>query len=142
MLKRIRNKLKHIVNTKELRNNELRKIAAQFRNELIIKATSAELKFIGILDSLHIDVEFQYIIYIESNKRIKKFYIVDFCDIRNRIIFEIDGEYHYNISQQEKDRIRTKHLNKLGYTVYRFTNEQVFRGVPVSFLKQLYYGKR
>lgn len=142
MLKRIRNKLRHIVDTKELRNKELRKLAAQYRNELIVKATSAELRFIGILDSLNINVEFQYIIYIESNKRIKRFYIVDFCDVINRIIFEIDGGYHYNVSQQEKDEIRTRNLNKLGYTVYRFTNEQVFRGVPVPFLKQLYYGKR
>lgn len=145
MLKRIRsklNRLRYIVNSKDIRNTQLRLLADQYRNELIIKATSAELKFIGILDKLQIDIEFQYVVFIESNNRIKRFYIVDFCDLKNKYVFEIDGEYHQSKQQQEKDRARTKNLNKLGYKVYRFTNEQVFKGVPVSFLKQLYYDQR
>jgi very-short-patch-repair endonuclease len=49
----------------------------------------------------------------EHNKRISRYY-PDFT-IGN-IIVEIDGEYWHN---EEKDRIRDKKLNDLGYTVYR-----------------------
>ena len=50
-------------------------------------------------------------------------YIVDFCCIRARLIVEIDGEIHEH--QQEYDAERDDYLRTLGYSVLRFSNDQV-----------------
>ena len=52
-------------------------------------------------------------------------YIVDFCCVARRIVIEIDG--HSHASQVEYDRARTAYLQDRGYTVIRFTNDQVLR---------------
>lgn len=52
-------------------------------------------------------------------------YIADFACLETRLIIEIDGKYHFANEQIEEDRIRTEILNKYGYTVIRFTNEEV-----------------
>jgi very-short-patch-repair endonuclease len=52
-------------------------------------------------------------------------FIVDFCCTRPKLVIEIDGDSH--ASQVEYDGSRTAHLEGLGYTVVRFTNEQVHR---------------
>jgi len=48
-------------------------------------------------------------------------YIVDFISIERGLIIEIDGGQH----TEEKDRVRTKHLEKRGYQVLRFWNNEV-----------------
>lgn len=53
-------------------------------------------------------------------------YIPDFICLRLRLIIEIDGGYHLQNEQIEKDIERQKELEHEGYTVLRFTNEQVF----------------
>ena len=50
-------------------------------------------------------------------------YIADFICFEKNLIIEVDGEIHN--STQEKDAARTDVLNKLGFEVIRFTNEQV-----------------
>ncbi len=55
-----------------------------------------------------------------------KDYIVDFINIEYQIIIELDGEYHNDILQQEKDELRDLHLKALGYSVLRFENRVVF----------------
>ena len=52
-------------------------------------------------------------------------YIVDFFFRQSLIIVELDGGYHSTKEQQEEDRIRQNWLEQKGYTVLRFTNEQV-----------------
>lgn len=52
-------------------------------------------------------------------------YIADFACLETRLIIEIDGKYHFANEQIEEERIRTEILNKYGYTVIRFTNEEV-----------------
>ena len=52
-------------------------------------------------------------------------YIVDFIFKDSKLIVEIDGEYHQTEEQQQLDRIRQEYLEKLGYKILRFTNEQV-----------------
>jgi very-short-patch-repair endonuclease len=52
-------------------------------------------------------------------------FIVDFYCARARLVVEIDG--HSHASQVEYDDLRTAHLEELGYTVIRFSNEQVHR---------------
>ncbi len=53
-------------------------------------------------------------------------YIVDFYCPRERLVVELDGEYHFTESCYEHDLIRDKYLNDLGLKVIRFENEVVF----------------
>jgi very-short-patch-repair endonuclease len=50
-------------------------------------------------------------------------YIVDFVCPQDGLIIEIDGEIHEQ--QRENDAMRDDYLRSLGYTVLRFTNDQV-----------------
>ena len=52
-------------------------------------------------------------------------YIVDFVCLSKGLIIEVDGEYHNADEQKEIDAIRTQWLEKQGFTVIRFTNDQV-----------------
>ncbi|MBR6187980.1 MAG: 2-C-methyl-D-erythritol 2,4-cyclodiphosphate synthase [Prevotella sp.] len=52
-------------------------------------------------------------------------YIPDFVSIKEKIIIEIDGGYHFEGEQPGKDKERTVWLNKDGFVVLRFTNEEV-----------------
>ena len=52
-------------------------------------------------------------------------YIVDFFFRKSMLIIEIDGGYHDTEEQQEKDSIRQEWLEQNGYTVLRFTNDQI-----------------
>lgn len=52
-------------------------------------------------------------------------YIADFVCLDKKLIIEIDGGYHQNENQQYIDAQRTHDLNALGFTVIRFTNDEV-----------------
>ena len=52
-------------------------------------------------------------------------YVLDFYCHKLRFSIEIDGGYHLNIEQQEKDAERTAYLNEIGITEIRFTNKNV-----------------
>ena len=52
-------------------------------------------------------------------------YIPDFVSLKNQLVIEIDGGYHLDGEQPEKDAERTKYLNEAGFVVLRFTNEEV-----------------
>lgn len=52
-------------------------------------------------------------------------FIVDFVCKRNKLIFEIDGDSHYSDEGIERDVARTDYLRRLGYSVLRFTNDDV-----------------
>lgn len=52
-------------------------------------------------------------------------YIPDFVCLSEKIIIEVDGAYHFESDQTEKDEERTSYLNKEGFVVLRFTNEEV-----------------
>ena len=59
-------------------------------------------------------------------------YIVDFYCFRAKLVVELDGGGHYTDEQQEKDRVRTAVLERMGLRVIRFSNTDVdrnFRGV-------------
>ena len=67
-------------------------------------------------------------------------YIVDFVSLRNRLVIEIDGEYHQNPEQQLIDAERTRYLENKGFRVIRFTNNQVlydFESVMSTLIKAL-----
>ena len=56
-------------------------------------------------------------------------YIPDFVSPKAQLIIEIDGGYHYEGEQPEKDAERTSYLNQAGYVVLRFTNEEVLANI-------------
>ncbi len=61
-------------------------------------------------------------------------FIVDFVCLPKNLIIEVDGEIHN--SQKESDAERTTHLNSLGYTVIRFSNEEVLTN-PISVAEKI-----
>ena len=52
-------------------------------------------------------------------------YIADFVCITKKLIIEVDGGYHSTEQQMEEDKQRTEVLKAKGFTVIRFTNEEV-----------------
>jgi len=52
-------------------------------------------------------------------------YIADFINLEKNLIVEIDGGVHLTAEQQKRDEQRTQILNDFGFTVIRFTNEEV-----------------
>ena len=74
--------------------------------------------------------------YFLRNRRLKGYkfvreyvidpYIVDFLCREQKIIVEIDGGQHADAEAIEYDKKRTAFLEKKGYRVLRFWNEEVF----------------
>ena len=56
-------------------------------------------------------------------------YITDFINLKHKLIIEVDGKYHQEVEQVKKDAQRTQYLEQKGYTVIRFTNEEVFNHI-------------
>ncbi|UZO82073.1 endonuclease domain-containing protein [Aquimarina sp. ERC-38] len=63
-------------------------------------------------------------------------FIVDFYCAEEKLVIELDGEYHNTPHQMEKDKKRDKTLNDMGFTVLRFENQMVFNALP-SVLKEI-----
>ncbi|MGO4905522.1 UvrD-helicase domain-containing protein [Flavobacterium sp. W20_MBD1_R3] len=55
--------------------------------------------------------------------------IVDFVCLSKKLVVEVDGDYHFTEEQAHLNNNRTITLNKLGYKVIRFTNEQVIKSI-------------
>jgi very-short-patch-repair endonuclease len=54
-------------------------------------------------------------------------YIVDFFCYKLRLIVEVDGSIHNNSDTKSNDIIRQSDLEKLGYTVIRFNNADIYQ---------------
>ncbi len=52
-------------------------------------------------------------------------FIADFVCLKSKLIIEIDGGYHQLPQQQTSDEERTLWLNNRGFTVLRFSNNEV-----------------
>ncbi len=60
-------------------------------------------------------------------------YIADFVCLRKKLVIEIDGKIH--LKQREYDEFRTSILNKLGFEVIRFSNEEILNNSETIALK-------
>ena len=82
------------------------------------KPTEAEAALWEMLRGKNLDAKFrrQYVIGD---------YIADFVCLKKQLIIEVDGEYHNSPEQQEMDRWRTNFLQSKGFSVLRFTNNEV-----------------
>ncbi len=56
-------------------------------------------------------------------------YIADFISLENKLIIEVDGAIHQLPDNKENDDLRTARLNELGFTVIRFTNNEVLHSI-------------
>ena len=56
-------------------------------------------------------------------------YIADFACLSRQLVIEVDGEYHFTDEQQLQDEARTEFLNKRGFYVMRFTNQEVMNEI-------------
>ena len=80
------------------------------------------------------DAERMLWLFLQQNKLGKPFrrqYIIadniaDFVCLPEHLVIEIDGKYHDEIRQQYHDQLRTAEIEKLGFQVIRFTNEDIF----------------
>lgn len=52
-------------------------------------------------------------------------FIVDFVSLKYKIVIEVDGGYHYEEEQIISDEERTHCLNRMGFEVIRFGNDEV-----------------
>jgi very-short-patch-repair endonuclease len=57
-------------------------------------------------------------------------YIVDFYCASEKLIVELDGNYHFDPMISEDDQIRDEQLRSLGFRVLRFENMLVFNDLP------------
>ena len=57
-------------------------------------------------------------------------YIADFICVKRNLIIEIDGGYHSQEEQKIKDYLRTEDLEKMGFEVMRFSNDEILRNLP------------
>ena len=106
--------------TKPYKEEPKENTAEYYKHILEVNATYAE-KLLKTFLTGKIDFEFQKIIYTDN----KHFFIADFYIPSKNLIIELDGEYHDDAKQKEKDIWRTKLLTSLGYRVIRFKNKQI-----------------
>ena len=53
-------------------------------------------------------------------------YIVDFVNLERKVVIELDGSQHSDISHQSYDSMRDEWLNREGYTILRIWDNEVF----------------
>ena len=70
-------------------------------------------------------------------------YIVDFVCLEQSLVIEVDGGYHSEPRQIEDDIFRTEKLNKYGFTVLRFKNEQITDNIDevMRVIKEILYNE-
>ncbi len=52
-------------------------------------------------------------------------FIIDFAFLNEKLLIEVDGEYHNDSEQRNYDEAKTEYLAQLGYKLIRFTNKEV-----------------
>jgi very-short-patch-repair endonuclease len=62
-------------------------------------------------------------------------YLADFCCPEVWLVIEIDGPIHER--QVEEDALRQDHIERLGYRVIRFSNEDVIRN-PMGVMRRIW----
>ena len=120
----------------EPREESKENTAEHYKHILEVNATYAERLLKTFLTG-KIDFEFQKIIYTDN----KHFFIADFYIPSKNLIIELDGEYHNDAKQQDKDIWRTKLLNSLGYRVIRFKNKQITESRDLSWILNIIENK-
>jgi len=58
-------------------------------------------------------------------------YIADLCCLKARLVIEVDGDHHGYDENRARDEKRTAYLNSQGYSVLRFSNQEVMTEMSV-----------
>lgn len=90
----------------------------QYADENKLFMTDAEIALWNLLKGNGIGDKFR-------RQHIVGEYIADFINLKYKLIVEVDGKYHFKGDQPVSDEERTADLNRMGYTVVRFTNDEV-----------------
>ena len=90
----------------------------QYADENKLFMTDAEIALWNLLRANGIGDKFR-------RQHIVGEYIADFVNLKYKLIIEVDGKYHFKGDQPVSDEERTADLNRMGYTVVRFTNDEV-----------------
>jgi very-short-patch-repair endonuclease len=106
------NKSNHFFNKKELKENRI---------ALRKSSTSAEAALWNLIKNKQVEGRKFRRQYSIGN------YITDFCCPAEKLIIELDGHYHGDYYQINKDTIRDHFLETIGFTVLRFENRLVFQ---------------
>lgn len=122
--------------TKPYKEESKENTAEYYKHILEVNATYAE-KLLKTFLTGKIDFEFQKIIYTDN----KHFFIADFYIPSKNLIIELDGEYHDDAKQQEKDIWRTNILKSLGYKVIRFKNKQIIESKDLFWVLNIIESK-
>ena len=64
-----------------------------------------------------------------------RFLIADFYHHPQRLVIEIDGGIHNKKEVRKNDKLREELLEKKGYTIIRFKNEEVFADIELVLQK-------
>lgn len=108
------------------------KLKKLFRKKLKFNQTPAEKKFKEFLLEHKIQFVFQ-----KPFTRFHSFGFMDFFIKNSNLCIEIDGGYHNNPIQREKDAKRQKDIEKKGILVIRFTNEEILNNkIDLSNVKE------
>ena len=103
----------------ETAGSELYSVLKEKAKEMRNKPTEAEKMLWNVLSNKGIEN------YKFRRQHIVGEYIVDFICLEKRLIVEVDGAVHNDVSQIEHDKQRTEWLESKGFKVIRFTNNQV-----------------
>jgi len=124
----------------KMHNDGMKSASKELSKKVLLSETEAEDKFFEIAKKKGLNLKRQYKIDIIRKKDgfIRRFYFVDFCDTLRKIVFEVDGGYHFTKEQNKKDCKRTKDIERMGYKVFRITNEQIYNGKTTQFLMDVY----
>ncbi|MGN0225930.1 MAG: endonuclease domain-containing protein [Prevotella sp.] len=104
--------------------NKLKEFAEKNRKN----QTDAESILWGYLKSRQLGVVFR-------RQHIIGKFIADFSCVVLKLIIEIDGAYHQLPEQQVSDEERSQWLNSQGFTVIRFTNEEILSDIDNVIIK-------
>jgi len=145
-------KIQELYNVIERCKREIEELKIKMHNEAMeiasdrlsgnakLSETEAENIFYEIAMKKKINLKRQYKINIirKKDNYIERFYFADFCDVKNKVVFEVDGGYHFTDEQRKKDARRTYDLKRMGYKVFRISNSQIYNGKATQFLIDCY----
>ena len=57
-------------------------------------------------------------------------FVIDFCCREKMLAIEVDGATHSADAEIARDIRREAFLKRQGHTILRFTNDEVYRGLP------------
>ncbi len=93
-------------------------ILKRFAKENRSHPTEAERMMWKLLSGMNLGVRFR-------RQHIINDYIADFTCLEKKLIIEVDGAYHFTDEQLGEDAYRTEILERYGFKVIRFKNDNV-----------------